>query len=75
MTQEVGAITGQVEAWLDGQDVRIRYLGALDIYTVAGTTRGRTLDQVVATLTTDPGLDEYNNPATVDLTRQFPRRE
>lgn len=68
MTREVGAITGQVEAWLGGERVRIRYLGARDIYTVRGTTRGRTMDEVMSALTIDPGLDEFSNPATVDLT-------
>ena len=70
MTREVGAITGQVEAWLEGEHVRIRYLGARDVYTVTGATQGRTIDEIVGILTTDPGLDQYNNPRTVDLTRQ-----
>ena len=68
MTREVGAITGEVEAWLEGDHARIRYFGALEDYTIIGAAQGRAIDDIVEILTTDPGLDSYNNPATVDLT-------
>ena len=69
MTREVGAITGEVEAWLEGSHARIRYLGAQDVYTVAGPTGARSIAEVVRILATDPGLDQDNNPRTVDLNR------
>ena len=66
MTKEVGAITGPVEAWIDDGTVRVRYVGALDIYTV-GNARDHNIDEVLALLQADPGVDEYRNPRTVDL--------
>jgi hypothetical protein len=72
MTREVGAITGQVEAWIEGTHVRIRYLGATEDYTVAGETESRSMDEILGILTTDPGWDQYNNPRTVDLTGPNP---
>ena len=67
MTTEVGAITGSVEVWLAGNRVRIAYTGALDSYTVAGSRRGRSLTQVVALLTRDPGTDAAGNPLATSL--------
>lgn len=67
MTREQGAITGDVEAWIDGDLLRIRYAGAEDVYTVDGAVAGRTLDQMVTLLTTDPGVDADGNPKTVEL--------
>jgi hypothetical protein len=67
MTQEVGAITGDVEVWLGGEHAQIRYRGADDTYTVRGTTGGMTIDQIVQLLSSDPGVDQYNNPKTTDL--------
>lgn len=71
MTREVGTIRGELEAWIDPAKpdaVRIRYVGAEDVYTVKGKPGDRTLEQVVEHLTTDPGLDEDENPAHTDLT-------
>lgn len=67
MTDDVGVITGPVEARIDGDVVRIRYEGAAEDYTVSGSVAGRTPDEVWALLTTDPGVDEYDNPQHVDL--------
>lgn len=67
MTDEVGAITGTLEVWLEGEKARIRYQGALDVYTIAGLTAGRSLAEVLEVLTTDPGPDEFGNAKTVDL--------
>jgi hypothetical protein len=65
MTKEVGAITGPVQAWIKHGTVLIRYVGALDTYTV-GEANDLSIDDVVAALTTDPGVDQYGNPnATV----------
>lgn len=68
MTDEVGAITGPVEAWIRGDRVKIRYESARDLYTVSGRVGDRSPDEVLKLLTTDPGVDEFNNPRTVDLT-------
>lgn len=67
MTDDVGVITGPVEARIDGDLVRIRYEGASEEYTVTGTVGERTPDEVWEQLTTDPGVDEYDNPKHVDL--------
>lgn len=66
MTKEVGAITGPVEAWIEGTIVRIRYQGADEDYT-AGDAAGLTLPQVVEALSTDPGVDDYGNPRSSRL--------
>ena len=66
MTDEVGVISGPVEIRLDDDLVRIRYEGALEWYT-AGPAAGRSLDELVRVLTTDPGVDEYGNPREVSL--------
>lgn len=70
MTQEVGAITGPVEAWIEGDRVHVRYAGAAETYRVEGSVGERSPDQVWDLLTTDPGLDADDNPLTVDLTRR-----
>lgn len=67
MTDDVGVITGPVEARIHGDLVRIRYEGAGEEYTVTGTVGERTPDEVWEQLTTDPGVDEYDNPKHVDL--------
>lgn len=71
MTREVGAITGPVEVWIDpahADTALIRYDGAEDVYTITGTTNGRSFDDIVTILTTDPGVDADGNPRTTDLT-------
>lgn len=70
LTREVGAITGQVDVWIDPERPRrlsIGYTGALDIYTVVGSTRQRDLDTLIAVLTTDPGVDADGNPIATHL--------
>lgn len=66
MTREVGAITGTVEIWLDKAEVRIRYEGAIDAYTV-GAARDRTIDEILALLESDPGVDGALNPVASAL--------
>lgn len=71
MTREVGTITGEVEIWVDEAApdmLRIRYVGALDVYTVNGKLAGRSLEEAEAVLTADPGVDEFDNPRSTDLT-------
>lgn len=67
MTDDVGAITGPVEVWLEGPAARIRYEGALETYTVTGAVLDRSLDEVLTVLTTDPGVDEFGNPRSTSL--------
>lgn len=70
MTREAGAVTGDLEAWLDERHpgtVRVRYAGATEAYTVSGSAPGLTLDEAVARLSTDPGLDADQNPASTSL--------
>jgi hypothetical protein len=66
MTKEVGAITGPVEAWIDDGTVLIRYVGALDSYTV-GAASGRSISDLVAILASDPGIDQWGNPIAAAL--------
>lgn len=61
MTREVGTITGPVELFIEDEKARIRYEGALDVYTVPGEVNGRSLQEIAQVLTTDPGIDEYGN--------------
>lgn len=78
MTREVGAVTGDLEVWLDAARpgvVRVRYAGALEEYTVVGTAPGATIDDVVARLSRDPGPDPDGNPASTDLTAAPPAVE
>lgn len=67
MTDEVGAITGPVEIWLEDTAVKIRYQGALDAYTVTGDADDRSLDDLVTALAADPGVDSDGNPKTASL--------
>lgn len=67
MTKEVGTISGPVELFIKNDAVRIRYEGALDIYTVSGTRNGRSLQEIAKILTIDPGIDEYGNPKYTHL--------
>ncbi|NNG40159.1 hypothetical protein HJ588_12880 [Flexivirga sp. ID2601S] len=71
MTDEVGAITGDLSTWLDPEEtgaVRVSYAGALDTYTVTGSpVADLTIDQVVERLSKDPGPDETGNPGSADL--------
>ncbi len=70
MTREVGAITGDVELWIDPaipDKVRIRYADAQDAYTVVGAVQGRSLEAILAALQHDPGTDSDGNPASTDL--------
>lgn len=69
MTDEAGAVTGELETWLDGTDVRLAYVGAHDVYTVTGSPvpGDLTVEQVVAHLTAPPPDDEYGNPVATDL--------
>lgn len=67
MTDDVGVITGPVVARIDGDLVRIAYEGAAEEYTVTGKVGDRSPEQVWEALTTDPGVDEYDNPRHVDL--------
>lgn len=69
MTDEAGAITGEVEAWLEGGSCKIAYVGALDTYTVTGKPDdGAGIDEIVAALAADPGPDETGNPGSTSLT-------
>lgn len=67
MTDEVGAITGPVEAWVEADRIKVRYEGALDEYTVTGSLGEQTPEEAFEILATDPGPDEYGNARTVDL--------
>lgn len=67
MTNEVGNITGPVELFIEDDKAYIRYEGAEDVYTVSGKVNGRSLDEVEKVLTTDPGVDEYDNPKHTSL--------
>lgn len=66
MTREVGAISGPVEAWVDEGVVRIRYVGAIDTY-IVGEANNRRIDDIVAILTVDPGVDQYGNARATGL--------
>lgn len=65
----VGSVTGDVQVWLDGATARVAYVGAEESYAVQGSARGMTLDQVAATLATDPGMDADGNPGASSLGR------
>lgn len=68
-TTEVGIIGGDLEAWLDGTCVAVAYAGASDVYHVKGTApEGVGIDEIVAWLSRDPGVDEDGNPKETDLT-------
>lgn len=67
MTKDVGAITGPVEIALDGDEVRVRYEGAAEWYTIVGSAGDRSVDELTTVLTTDPGVDEHGNAASVSL--------
>lgn len=69
MTDDVGVITGDVEARIEGDLVRIRYAGADEEYTVSGSVGALTPDEVWERLTSDPGVDEFDNPRHVDLSQ------
>ncbi len=67
MTNEVGAITGQVEVWTHGGDAKIRYAGADEVYTVAGDLQSRSTAEVAEALQYNPGLGSDGNAEAVDL--------
>ncbi len=70
MTNEAGAITGDVEVWINPahpEQLAIRYAEADDTYNVTGQVAGRSLDELVEILTTDPGLGGDGNPASSHL--------
>lgn len=67
MTDEVGAITGPVELFLDHGVARVRYEGAIEVYRVSGDAGDLSLDEVVARLTADPGTGEDGNPRSTSL--------
>ena len=68
MTVEVGVITGLVELCVVKDRAKVRYVGAHDIYTVAGhIPDGWSFGQVTAFLVTDPGLGPDGNPLWVQL--------
>ena len=77
MTDEVGAITGELELLTrraGGQiEARVRYAGARDLYTVTGSpvratgTHRKAHEMILRRLTT-PGRVEDNNEHPVDLT-------
>lgn len=70
MTDEVGAVTGDLEVWLDGQAVRAAYVGSSDTYTVTGSPvpQDVSVERVVEHLSADPGPDESGNARSTDLT-------
>lgn len=74
MTDEVGAITGPVELWIDGETIVVRYAGALDRYTVGTDAHERDIDDIVRELTTDPGVDDDGNPRAVSLSGKDDRK-
>jgi hypothetical protein len=69
MTDEAGAITGQVEVWLEGTTARATYVGSKDVYTVTGSPvpDDTTLEQVLARLHAAPPADEYGNAVATDV--------
>ena len=77
MTDEVGAITGELELLTrpggSGIEARVRYAGARDLYTLSGSpvpsvgTHGQAHQNILRRLTT-PGRDEGENELPVDLT-------
>jgi hypothetical protein len=73
MTDEVGAITGALTLSLEpvpgAQSVRVAYEGASDLYTVEGSPVSASLsaEDLVAHLSSDPGLDEFDNPMSSTL--------
>lgn len=69
MTDEVGAVTGDLEVWLEDKTVRTTYAGSTDTYTVTGSplTEEASLEQVVGHLQTDPGADEAGNARSTDV--------
>lgn len=72
LTREVGAITGELELWLDeGGRVRIRYAGAADTYTVAGTPPRRwSIRSITDHVSADPGVDSGGNPVPARLPKR-----
>lgn len=70
MTDEVGAITGDLEIWSEGETVHTAYVGSPDVYTVTGSPvpQGISIETVVAHLSADPGPDEFGNARFTDLT-------
>lgn len=67
MTEEVGAITGPVELFLEHGVARVRYQDAIDVYRVTGDAGDRTLDDIARLLTADPGVDEDGNARSSSL--------
>jgi hypothetical protein len=77
MTDEVGAITGELELLTrspdSGVEARVRYAGARDLYTVSGSpvpstgTHQQSHENILEWLTT-PGSVEGGNELPVDLT-------
>ncbi len=73
MTDEVGAVTGPLSAWVERRGdvsvVLVSYRGSVDRYTVAGgPVAGEvSLERVREVLTREPGLDEAGNARAVDL--------
>ena len=64
LTRQAGAITGPVELDVpDSGKVRVRYAEAGEWYTVSGRRGRLSPAQVVALLSSDPGLDDDGNPA------------
>lgn len=68
MTDEVGAITGDLEVAVNEGKAKIRYVGAEDIYTVTGEPGEAAAEEVAQRLAADPGLGDDGNPKTTDLT-------
>ena len=69
MTDEAGAITGDLELVdIANERAHVRYVGATDVYTVTGNVpQDWDEAKVTAHLTTDPGNDEWGNPASTSL--------
>ncbi|WP_409484080.1 hypothetical protein [Arsenicicoccus dermatophilus] len=72
MTREAGAVTGELELMTEqtpkGLEVTARYVGAEDVWRLAGSPfTDLSHDDLVTRLTEDPGTDEAGNAAVVDL--------
>lgn len=82
MTREVGAVTGPLTLRLRGEGdkllyVDVAYEGSEEFYQVTGSplkAHAHLADEVIVELTQDPGVDEYENPRSVDLKRLKRRR-
>lgn len=78
-TRGAGAITGRIVVRTSPRAGRARvsagYEGATDRYQVLGSAAGLDHEQIVEILSTDPGPDEYGNPAPARLPSKTSRKK